>query len=232
MEIPIANIMKYQSLYAFFKTDFSYGSDAYGWRLAESIISNVFARMRIDMDWREDCRQEIITAWLTTTFDLKRPRQEIIAYAARAAVMAVQAWRREVIVTTYAQQRQSPEPTPVYLDELFGEDLDRFVEATLSQAGDPATEFTEQDEELFQIDISQIKIPEGKNSAKIKEAMLMMWNGASKEEAAETTGVTVRTINRWLVSVRNENSQVTRRELAGEGAIFCELETLPTENKG
>lgn len=215
MEIPFdlpTSLIKYQSLYAFFRGDYCLGEDAYGWGLAESIISNTLRRMRIDPAYQEDCRQEIITTWLGTPFDLTRPRTEILSYATRSALMAVQMWRRSVVVTTYAPQSQSPEPRAIPLDELFGEDLDRFVEATLSQALDPATAIG--GEQITpQIDLSQVDFPEAENMVRIRQALKRLWEGQTKDQVAKEFGVTVRTIDRWIVRVREHNNHRTRREL-------------------
>jgi len=221
MEIPFdlpTSLIKYQSLYAFFRGDYCYGGDAYGWGLAESIISNTLARMRIDPAYHEDCRQEIITAWLGAPIDLKRPREQILSYATRAAMLAVQMWRRSVVVTTYSPQSQNPEPRPIPLDELFGEDLDRFVEATLSQALDPAAAIGGE-QIAHQVNLSQVDYPEAENMDRARKAFKKLSEGKHKNEVAEMFGVTVRTVDRWIVRVRKHNNHRTRRELHKEAAL-------------
>lgn len=210
----LQSVKVYSSLYQFFLTD-EEGAGA-----GARIITNAIRRSGIKYEWEADCRQAILLKWLDTTYDIRKPRREILSFAAGAARIAIQEWRRSVILATYVNKLQRPEPVSVYIDELHGEDKDRFVDATTSWDTDPANHFVEEPQTPA-LSLSDIQIPPDTPSRKFseqyKQILEMLSTGLDQEEVAEELGISSRTIRRRLQDLRKYNENITRRSLLREG---------------
>lgn len=187
---------------------------------AEKIIASVFKRLYIHWDWEDDCRQQIISHWLATQYDPKKPRKDIFAYATRAAMLAVMDWRRETLVAITCKTRITPEPVKLSIDMLFGDDLERFVDAVNSTKLDPeniaiSNESPEQDDSQPLNEILEINLPKNKRPKKERQLLRcveLLLEGKDTKEIAKDIGVTVRTIDRYKAEIKDLNKIETYRE--------------------
>lgn len=199
-------------------------TDEEGRGVANNIIHNVFKRLNIHYTWEDDCRQEIITKWLESDYNLSRPRQEIMAYATRAALLAVNDWRRRVLVVTFKNRRQYPEPRSLSTEELYGDSLERFTEATYNPHEDPLM-FASGDIDdshdpvafLDTLSLNKIKLPPLSKNSKItkrgyRKLLKDLARGKTMDEVAADLGVSRRTVVRYVKRLGELNKITSRRE--------------------